>query len=196
MLFVVLAVGLTLDLSLKQWAFANVAHVPIDLENGSRIPHHEPLAVLPRVLNLHLVKNDGAVFGIGSNQRVFFIVFTFGALAAAIGVFARWTTASATAAHVALGLILAGGLGNLYDRLRFGVVRDFLHMLPGWKLPFGWRWFGGSEEVFPWVFNVADVMLLVGMAMLMLYINRTEKDRKAARTAGDDEEREVQPESA
>ncbi|MHC4428487.1 MAG: signal peptidase II [Planctomycetota bacterium] len=196
MLFVVLAVGLAVDLSLKEWAFANVAQVPIDLENGTRIPHHEPLAVLPRLLNLHLVKNDGAVFGIGSNQRVFFIVFTLGALAAAIGVFARWTTACSTVAHVALGLILAGGLGNLYDRLRFGVVRDFLHMLPGWKLPFGWQWFGGSDEVFPWVFNVADVMLLVGMAMLMLYINRTEKHRKAARAAGEDEEGEVQPESA
>ena len=54
--------------------------------------------------------------------------------------FGRWTMAGATVAPVALGLILPGGLGNLYDRIHFRFVRDFLHMLPGWNLPFGWHW--------------------------------------------------------
>ena len=193
----VLVVGLSIDLGLKRWAFANVADQPVLLDEGGHIPKHQPITVVPWLLNLHLVKNDGAVFGIGSNQRLFFIVFTLGALTAAIVVFARWTTVGATAAHGALGLILAGGLGNLYDRLRFGVVRDFLHMLPGWKLPLGLNWPGGSTEVFPWVFNTADVMLLVGMAMLMLHINRTEKQRKASRAGhGADEAAAPQPGSA
>ncbi|MFQ5932192.1 MAG: hypothetical protein ACE5MM_07275, partial [Nitrospiraceae bacterium] len=68
-------------------------------------------------------------------------------------------------------------------RLKFGFVRDYLHMLPGWKIPFGWRWPGGSDEVFPWVFNAADVMLLLGMGTLMLYMNSLEKRRKADRAA-------------
>ena len=180
----VFGAGVTVDLVLKHWAFQHVAPHPIVLDKAVisepywHIPPHEPATVIPRVLNLHLVKNDGAVFGIGANQRIFFIVFTMAALTAAVVVFGRWTMRGATAAHVAIGLILAGGFGNLVDRLRFGFVRDFLHMLPGLKMPFGLHWPGGSDEVFPWVFNVADVMLLVGMGTLMWYMNSLDKRRK------------------
>lgn len=193
----VLALGLSLDLSLKYWSFAHVALVPAEFRDGQiNIPRHDPIRIIPGVLNLHLVKNEGAVFGIGANQRMFFIVFTIGALAAALLVFARWTGRGAWLAHVAIGLILAGGLGNLYDRLRFSVVRDFMHMLPGWKLPWGWHWPGGSTEIFPWVFNVADVMLLFGMGMLMLHINRAEKRRKLDKATTSQAPQQGQPESA
>ena len=193
----VLASGLSLDLSLKYLSFAHVAPGIEFRDDGQiNIPPHAPVRIIPGVLNLHLVKNEGAVFGIGANQRMFFIVFTIGALAAALLVFARWTGRGASLAHVAIGLILAGGLGNLYDRLRFSVVRDFMHMLPGWKLPWGWHWPGCSTEIFPWVFNVADVMLLFGMGMLMLHINRTEKRRKLAKAATSQAQQQGQPESA
>ncbi len=188
----VLALGLAADLGLKAWSFRTVAPEPIvlDAEVISRpywhIPAHPPAVVIPGVLHLHLVKNEGAVFGIGANRRMFFIVFTFAALAAAFTVFGRWTTADATVAHVAIALIIAGGMGNLYDRVQFGFVRDFLHMLPGWQIPFGWSWPGGNNEVFPWVFNVADVMLLFGMGTLMWYMNAVEKRRKIAREASGD----------
>jgi signal peptidase II len=202
-LLVVVAGGLSLDLWLKRWSFENVASTPVIMDREAirsdpnwRIPPHMPVTVVPRVLNLHLVKNDGAVFGIGANQRMFFVVFTVGALAAAILVFGRWTTRRSPMAHVALGLILAGGLGNLYDRIVFGCVRDFLHMLPGWRLPFGWNWPGGSNEVFPWVFNAADVMLLFGMGLLMLHMNRLEKHRKLAQAAREQGAESPQPESA
>jgi signal peptidase II len=202
-LLVVVTGGLGLDLWLKHWSFENVASTPVVMDRDAirndpdwRIPPHLPVTIVPRVLNLHLVLNDGAVFGIGANQRMFFVVFTVGALAAAILVFGRWTTRRSTMAHIALGLIIAGGLGNLYDRIAFGFVRDFLHMLPGWKLPFSWHWPGGSDEVFPWVFNTADVMLLVGMGLLMLHMNRIEKRRKLAQAALAQAAESPQPESA
>ncbi len=181
--------GVTADLGLKEWAFRNVAPEPVVLDRDViqqpswHIPPHDAVPVIPRVLNLHLVKNEGAVFGIGANQRVFFIFFTIAALAAAAFVFGRWTRADALAAHIAIGLIIAGGGGNLYDRLRFGFVRDFLHLLPGWRLPFGWSWPGGNSEIFPWVFNLADVMLLLGMGTMMWYMNSLEKRRKLAADA-------------
>ncbi len=181
----VVGVGLLLDLGSKRLAFERVADAPVIIHRGNTsIPFHAPVTAIPKVLNLHLVKNEGAVFGIGASQRVFFIFFTFGALAAAFAVFGRWTTARDHAAHIAIGLILAGGLGNLYDRLTFSVVRDFLHLFPGIKLPFGLKWWGGSDEIFPWVFNLADVMLLTGMGLLMLHINRLENKRKVAAATG------------
>jgi signal peptidase II len=187
----VLCAGLTVDIGTKYWSFATVADEPVQLNRTELLedphwapPFHAGKHVLPwNILDLRLVINRGAVFGIGANKRFFFIAFTLAALAAGLVVFGRFTTRRQHLAHVALGLILAGGLGNLYDRIVYGVVRDFLHLFPGWHLPFGWRYpqfLGGGDEIFPWVFNVADLMLLTGMALLMIHINRLEKHRKAA----------------
>lgn len=56
--------------------------------------------------------------------------------------------------HVALGLVLAGAIGNMIDRLRLGYVVDFLHLRSG-------------DFSFP-VFNVADACVVVGAVLLVL----------------------------
>lgn len=190
-LVVVFALGIAADLLTKRAAFHYVADEPVVLRRdeivgnpGYQIPWHSPVTAIPGdLLDFNLVINRGAVFGLGENRRAAFIVFTLLAAAAGLFVFTRWTTARDRMAHVALGLILAGGIGNLYDRICFGVVRDFLHMLPGWRLPFGWTWPGGNPEVFPWVFNVADVLLLTGMGLLMIHLNRTERRHRKEKAA-------------
>jgi len=187
LMLAVLACGLTLDLWTKHWSFSNVADSPVVLDRAqivanpdlNAVPPHDPMVVMPRVLNFQLVQNRGAVFGIGADQRFFFIVFTIGALIAGLWIFARWTTNKPGLAHIGLGLILAGGLGNLHDRIAFAAVRDFIHAFPGWTMPFGWTWPGGSTELFPWVFNLADAFLLLGVILLMIHINRIERARKA-----------------
>ena len=63
-------------------------------------------------------------------------------------------------------------------------------MLPNLNLPFSWRWPGGAPSVFPWVFNVADVLLLIGIGLLMIHINRIEKDRRV------EEEGKTEPDQA
>jgi signal peptidase II len=80
---------------------------------------------------------------------------------------------------VGLALVLAGGIGNMVDRVSVGAVRDFLHLFPRRELPFGLHWPGGSDEWFPWVFNVADMELIAGMCLLMLAVHMA--DRRAAR---------------
>jgi len=168
--------GLSLDLWSKSWAFENVAGMPVELDRAEIIanpnwapPWHEGVQALPfGLLDFDLVLNHGAVFGIGQQSRSIFVVFTVIAVVVATAVFAFWTRAQSHWVHIGIGLILAGGLGNLYDRLMFGAVRDFLHLAPGWNLPFDWHWPNGSSGVFPWVFNVADVLLLTGMAILIL----------------------------
>jgi signal peptidase II len=100
--------------------------------------------------------NHGALFGFLREHRamangIFAVVSILAALA-----IAYWGTyrlqANDGILTVALGLILAGTLGNLYDRIVFGGVRDFLH--------FYW---------FEWpVFNVADCCLVSGAALLLI----------------------------
>jgi signal peptidase II len=104
---------------------------------------------LPRV-------NNGALFGLGQGYEVhangfFAVVSVVAAIAIAAWSFRR-TTVGDRWLCAALGMILAGTLGNLYDRIVFGGVRDFLY--------FYW---------FEWpVFNVADCFLVCGAGLLLL----------------------------
>lgn len=170
--------GLSADLSTKSWSFNHVADQPVLLDksqllsnpNWSPIPPHVGVVAIPaRILNFRLVLNDGAVFGIGSQRRGFFILFTFAALGIAGWIFCNHTNAANTISHVAIGCIFGGGLGNLFDRLFVGRVRDFMHLFPDRHLPYDWSWPGGNSELFPWIFNAGDVLLLSGMGLLMIY---------------------------
>ena len=61
---------------------------------------------------------------------------------------------------VGLGLVIGGALGNVIDRIRFGAVADFLDFQ---RLGF-----------FPWVFNVADSAITIGVVFLLLDSMRKE----------------------
>jgi signal peptidase II len=106
--------------------------------------------LMPRV-------NHGALFGIGGEHKSwanggFAVICIIAAIAIAVWVLKGSTRYDAWLC-VALGLIFSGTLGNFYDRIVFGGVRDFLH--------FYW---------FTWpVFNFADCCLVVGAAMLLLH---------------------------
>ncbi len=107
--------------------------------------------------------NTGALFGWGTgwgwDANSFFALVSVAAALAII----YWSTRP-QARHdrflaLALGLILAGTLGNLYDRVVFGGVRDFLH----WYYLIDWP-----------VFNLADCCLVCGAALLLLQAFVTE----------------------
>ena len=192
-LLVCAAVFLAIDLASKRLAFARIADAPVRIDRAdvlalppSRIndlvPRHEPVVVAPSVLELKLVLNPGAVFGMGPGKQGFFIVFTGVALAFGVYMFAAWTRAREHTAHVALALIIAGGVGNLYDRVVHGCVRDFLHPLPGVLMPFGLSWPGGERQLWPYVSNIADAMLLIGIAALLVMMWRGEPKRRPPAT--------------
>jgi len=171
--------GIITDLVSKSLAFARVTDSPLHIDRadvltesnlGNLIPYHEPIVAIPKLLEFTLVLNPGAVFGIGAGQRWFFVIFTLIAMVVALVLFAKWTKPKDWIAHAGFGLIIAGGIGNLYDRLMFGCVRDFIHPLPGLKLPFGITWpGGGSDELWPYVSNVADLYLLIGIGLLLIF---------------------------
>ncbi|GMV25592.1 MAG: hypothetical protein AMXMBFR58_16230 [Phycisphaerae bacterium] len=169
--------GLAADLASKYWAFARIAPVPVTFSRqdvleatslARLIPPHQPMVVIPNLLEFTLVLNPGAVFGIGAGKRMFFIVVTVAAIAFAGWMFARWTRPERWGAHAAIGLLIAGAVGNLYDRIVYACVRDFIHPLPGVKLPFGWTLPNGSREVWPYVSNVADLFLLIAIGVLLI----------------------------
>ena len=170
--FVVIGV----DLIGKALAFRFVAGAPVSPES---VPDHEAVGVIPYILSLKLVPNRGAVFGIGQGHRLVFVLVGVVAVIVVVIAFVR-SAAHRRFLHVALALILAGALGNLYDRVIFGMVRDMLWLFPGVKLPFGLTWPGsGSDELYPWVFNIADASLLIGLGILMLGMYR--EDKKGAK---------------
>ena len=152
------AAGLVADLCSKSMAFSALA--------GSESNQDSNMILLGGGIKLHTAWNTGAVFGLGSGQQLFFAVFTVAALALGFYLFVQRTRPESSLAHVALGVAIAGALGNFHDRLRFGAVRDFIQLLPGHRLPGGATWPGtNNPEMFPWVFNVADVLLLIGLLM-------------------------------
>lgn len=179
----VLAAGLFIDLATKWLAFRYVADRPQRISRAEvlqtrnlaeLIDRHEPVVVVPHLLEFTLVLNPGAVFGTGAGLRVVFIAFTAVAVAFGLWMFGSWTRPRDRAAHVAIGLLLGGGLGNLYDRLVYACVRDFIHPLPGVQMPFGWRMpLTGGTELWPYVSNVADLWLLIGIGTLLVFLWRS-----------------------
>jgi signal peptidase II len=189
--------GVVVDLLSKYAAFRLVAGFPVAVLReqvlaikamdprgiGQLIPAHEPVVVVPHVLNWTLVLNPGAVFGMGAGQRAFFIVFTTIAVGFAIWLFALGTRVKDRWAHVGIGLLIAGGFGNLYDRVFYACVRDFIHPLPGVRFPFGWDPWNSSGAVWPYVSNVADLFLLIGIAIVAVHLWRRDPAREAAPAA-------------
>ena len=169
------------DLYLKTWSFEHIAGRPVVLTADAAETHsefwqehaHAPRVVIPHVLNLRLTTNTGAVFGLGKGNRVIFILVS-AAATGLIGLMFWRSHARAWGLQIALAMILAGALGNLYDRVRFAAVRDMLHMLPDVDLPLGLAWPGGVTEVWPWIFNLADVALLAGVGLVLIVSWRSE----------------------
>lgn len=180
-LLLTIILGVALDLASKHLAFAHIADNPVQLDRHEvlevirtdphllldLLPMHRPVTVIPGVLDFQLVLNSGAVFGAGQGRRWFFIGFTTAALLFAAALFAFWTDRRDHLSHIAIGLIVGGGIGNLYDRIVYACVRDFIHPLPGHRLPFGLKWPSGDPHIWPYVSNVADAFLLIGIIMLM-----------------------------
>ncbi len=111
------------------------------------------LELIPGFLDFTYYGNDGAAFGILSSQTWIFIIVTALVcivLIAGLFVYKKHTTLS----RMACALIIAGGLGNLIDRVfNNGYVVDYIHF-----------------KFFPPIFNFADCCVTIGVVLLFIYI--------------------------
>lgn len=122
--------------------------------------------------------NKGALFGIGHGQNLAFGIVSVLAAGFIIGWSFRGAAGRDWFLCIALGLILAGTLGNLYDRIVFEGVRDFLHWHEG-ALVQGRT--GPVYEYVDWpVFNIADVCLVCGAGLLLLEAFFRKADKPAS----------------
>jgi signal peptidase II len=125
-------------------------------ELGSR----EPLALIPGWLDLRYVTNTDTAFSLlgewlGPSMRLAIILAVQAAVTLALAVWtaSRWRN-SRRLERVASAVVLGGALGNLLDRMVTGHVIDFIRV-----------------SIWP-VFNVADIAICVGAALLMLSARR------------------------
>jgi signal peptidase II len=144
-----------------RWLYLTAAVVLLDQLTkeailNSLVPY-ESIRVLP-VLDITLMFNTGAAFSFLANhsgwQRWFFTAIAV-VISTVIVVWLRRVKAvSQWALASGLSLILAGAVGNVFDRIRHGHVVDFVHA----------HW---GSAYFP-AFNVADASITVGAGLLIL----------------------------
>ena len=115
---------------------------------GATIPYGGEVQFLGGLVSITNIRNSGAAFGFAPAGAGFFLVAAIVVAVALVIYVARQPSDLPTDAI--LGLILGGTVGNVYDRVAFGSVTDFvnLHFWP--------------------VFNVADSCISVGVAALVL----------------------------
>ena len=131
-----------IDQLTKAWVLSG-----LDLRELGRV------AVLPPIFNITWVENRGVSFGLFGDGSARWMLSLFSVVVAAV--LGWWALKSDRRLLVSsIGLIMGGAIGNVIDRIRFGFVVDFLD-------------FSGTG-FFPWVFNVADSAITIGVILLIL----------------------------
>lgn len=161
-------IGLGLDLWTKSYSFVHLAPASAPMTD----PRPRVVAFIPGWVHFEITRNFGAVFGMGQGRKGLFLAVSVVAIVFLGYLFA--TSGRQRFYQFILGMLLAGVLGNMYDRIAYGYVRDMIHALPGWKWPGTWivpviNYPGLGREVFPFIFNIADILLCVGVGLMIVY---------------------------
>ena len=125
--------------------------------------------VIPELLKFELTYNTGAAFSFLGEYKwsmPLFIALTICVLLFIVGYYV-FTMVKKRKMHMWLGISLAmsfsGALGNMIDRLALGKVRDFIYAFY-------------NTDIFPAIFNVADIALVVGLIMIIIYLLFLDKE--------------------
>ena len=147
MLYILIIIGLIAIDQISKYLAVNY------LANIGSIP------IIKNIFHLTYVENRGAAFGMFQNNQIIFIVV---AIAACVfGLYYLYKKDLNILGKSAIILIISGALGNLIDRIRLGFVVDYFDFRVIWD----------------YVFNVADVFVVVGTILLCVYIIYFENDK-------------------
>ncbi|MDJ0986246.1 MAG: signal peptidase II [Desulfobacterales bacterium] len=124
------------------------------------VPQHTTIPVIDGFFNLTHIYNPGGAFGLMANLsptlRSIIFLFISSLAVGLIFYFYKKTPRQYVALAAAFALIFGGAIGNLIDRIRFGMVIDFLDFYVG-----NWHW--------P-AFNIADSAISVGIGIFLYHI--------------------------
>ena len=147
-----------------------------------KVPFQEEVEIIPGYLSFGHIYNEGIVFGKFSGAKKIWLVVSILAVPIIVGVFSavknpRWILV------ITMGLILAGTIGNLYDRAAFGKVRDFI------------KFTYDSRHVWP-LFNLADSYICMGVLLLsveMIFFDEKKKIKRKEAARADDTRSKKEP---
>jgi signal peptidase II len=133
---------------------------------SSNMPLHSSISVVNGLFSLTYIRNPGAAFGFLASaplyfRSVFFISVTVAAILLIVYYIRKYDQGE-WQFTLSLSLIMAGAIGNLIDRVRFGEVIDFLDFYIG---PHHWP-----------AFNVADSAISVGAVLLLFEMVRRARE--------------------
>ena len=127
------------------------------------------VVIIPELVKFKLTYNTGAAFSFLSDKSWAMTMFVSLTIAIMLGIIAffvykivakkplsKWMA-------ITLSLIFSGALGNFVDRVSMGKVRDFIFVFY-------------NTQIFPAIFNVADMALVIGVIMMCVYLLFIDKD--------------------
>lgn len=168
------------DLSGKKristWIVWTVAVAAIFVDQATKILVEKVMrlgqsdAVVGDLFRLTYIKNAGGAFGIFLGGGWFYFVASVVAVVMILFYLRRFSSGQILP-RLSLAMILGGALGNLIDRLRSGVVTDFLD-------------FGIGKTRWP-VFNLADAFITVGVILFFISMMRIQKEGAEDHTQAD-----------
>ncbi len=142
---------------------------------GQRIP------IIGDFFRLNFIENPGMAFGFdpGLNYKFYISVFS---LVASVGlvVYLYFIRKERLGYRIAIAFILGGAVGNLIDRMFYGVFYHYAPLFYGHVVDFfdvdffNFSLFGRSYDRWP-IFNVADAAVTIGVFLLLIFYNKREK---------------------
>ncbi len=163
---VIVAIDQATKLLVKGFALPSLNLYHTGLQVGESIP------LLGDVFRITFVENPGMAFGIDAGSKLFLTLFT---LAAAIGItyYLYTIRTDPFPMRLSLAFILGGAIGNLIDRVFYGVIFGEGPLLYGkvvdfLDVDFFDISFAGFELTRWFVFNIADTAVSCGVALMLL----------------------------
>lgn len=139
------------------WVLAGVLMISADQLTKyiavAKLAGKSGIEIIPNILEFYYTTNNGAAFSSFAGRRLLLIVMPI-IMMVVLVVFLRKTKNKSFIIKLTVLMIIAGGIGNLIDRIAYGYVVDFINF---------------TFIEFP-IFNVADIFVTVGGVILVVYL--------------------------
>jgi len=146
----------------------------------------ESISVIGNFFKITFTENPGMAFGFdpGTNFKLLISIFS---LVASVGllIYLFASRKKSLSLRIAIALILAGAIGNVFDRMFYGLIYHYAPLFYGKVVDFfdfdffNFTLFGRSYERWP-IFNIADASVTVGVLILLFFYRKHQEDDNKA----------------